>query len=324
MNSVRPMHVFILVISLLSTLAYCLISPNAPTASKQSFIPTGRNGLVNDKINFIGGSVSDDDFSMKYFYWELNSGLELKFNYKNSTMGPMIKRADGNDEQLVLDGEIMANTQPKVLYKFDLSDPGLVSFMKLTVKEPEKVYTEVVKDASATLLHDGKIVYVGGKIRGNSEFVSPFMVLIYDTTNSIWTQMRIKSSVEGRDPIRRAGHSAVLGPDDLIYIYGGYSEGPVGKEVAFMTLDTNTWEYTFLDYETSPTEIQSYHVATVYGNFMVIAFGSIGDDSKGTRITNIFDFKQKKWLAKKEASSDSNYQATGCKLASERAAILTS
>src|SRR5688572_7904380 len=110
----------------------------------------------------------------------------------------------------------------------------------------------------------------------------------------------------GDSPLYRAGHSAVLGksflrfkprkliltllslnvplifffifffllgPDDSIYIYGGYSQSPIPREKALMILDTKKWEYVHLSDDSSPAVIQAYHTATIYKDLMIISFG---------------------------------------------------
>ncbi|RIB26264.1 hypothetical protein C2G38_291218 [Gigaspora rosea] len=79
--------------------------------------------------------------------------------------------------------------------------------------------------ATATLLPDGKIIYIGGVIKHpfrNQTTLQPMLnILIYDTKSFAWSTIEADASF---DVHPRIGHTAILTPDsNSIILFGGTS-----------------------------------------------------------------------------------------------------
>ncbi|CAG8465601.1 14745_t:CDS:2 [Funneliformis caledonium] len=83
--------------------------------------------------------------------------------------------------------------------------------------------------ATANLLSNGKIVYLGGY--SNRQLIDMSKIYLYDTINDEWSRM----FTMGTPPRGRAWHSAILTQDGRIIVYGGV---PVSPDDQLSVLDT--------------------------------------------------------------------------------------
>ncbi|RIB12570.1 hypothetical protein C2G38_2100599 [Gigaspora rosea] len=99
-------------------------------------------------------------------------------------------------------------------------------------------------------------------------------ITTYNTITGVWSTM-----TAGGDVITaRLCHSAVLGKDGSIIIYGGgYKNLTAVPTPALATLDTSTTPYKWSAKQTSGTYTApplAYHSAHMIGNYMILAFGA--------------------------------------------------
>ncbi|CAG8515801.1 3642_t:CDS:2 [Funneliformis mosseae] len=109
--------------------------------------------------------------------------------------------------------------------------------------------------ATANLLSNGKIVYLGGYSNGQLIDMSKFMM--------------------GTPPRGRAWHSAILTQDGRIIVYGGV---PVSPDDQLSVLDTTVlpfkWSIPEISFTPSSAPYRG-HTATLVGNYMIVSFGWI-------------------------------------------------
>ncbi|PKK65593.1 hypothetical protein RhiirC2_853492 [Rhizophagus irregularis] len=122
--------------------------------------------------------------------------------------------------------------------------------------------------ASAILLPDGRIAYIGERI---NDFLFR-NIYIYDTNDGTWINM----STSGIEPSPRYSHTAVLTQDDLIIIYGGVNKGsPVPDQISVLDTKVNPFDWFIPNIDPAPSSAPiSGHTATLVGNYMIIAFGN--------------------------------------------------
>ncbi|RHZ89590.1 hypothetical protein Glove_13g128 [Diversispora epigaea] len=137
-------------------------------------------------------------------------------------------------------------------------------------------------DYTATLF-DNYIVYIGG-VEGiltsssSSKLVDINAILVFDTSSSTWNTFQ----ATGPDIGSRMGHTATLGSDGKIFVYGGITLSSLNPIVYFAVLDI-----TSLPYQWSTPELKdenngppdqctlSYNTATFYNKHLFLAFGNI-------------------------------------------------
>ncbi|CAG8522516.1 9259_t:CDS:2 [Ambispora gerdemannii] len=136
-------------------------------------------------------------------------------------------------------------------------------------------------DYTATLLDDGRIIYIGGEYISGDRYRNMNEVWIYYTTTDKW-EFKNCSGVNVKE---RASHTAVLGPDRFtIIIYGGYSLIPLTNDQALFILDTKKWRWSLPNINNPPV-IRHGHTATMYNNYMIVAFGAQQEDINSVPIS---------------------------------------
>ncbi|KAF0559901.1 galactose oxidase [Gigaspora margarita] len=140
---------------------------------------------------------------------------------------------------------------------------------------------------SATLMPDGRIIYIGGLTQSNpgEDAIRVLMTEIYvfNTAQSTWS-LKIANSPDSVNIDPRVGHTAVLAPDNYtIVILGGtqsYGTGQTTAYPAFVLLDVKSEPFQY----SAPTPSGqappplAFHTATVYQNYMIVVFGNLTND----------------------------------------------
>ncbi|CAG8561197.1 6301_t:CDS:2 [Ambispora leptoticha] len=134
---------------------------------------------------------------------------------------------------------------------------------------------------SATLLDDGRIIYIGGISRSPYPEVNFFELLIFDTIKLEWN-IQISKSDNGKPIKNRAHHSALLHTDSIsIILYGGVYE-PIENQIpnddSLYILNTKTWTWSQQSIPSLPyMNVTRNHTAVMYDGYMIIALGVYGD-----------------------------------------------
>ncbi|RIB30476.1 hypothetical protein C2G38_2136344 [Gigaspora rosea] len=138
------------------------------------------------------------------------------------------------------------------------------------------------KQSHATLIPDGKIIYIGGVTQSNPGGNGTRLLM----TDLTWSLKTAKSPDSVNiDP--RVGHSAVLAPDNhTIVIFGGTQDGfaQITAYPVFVLLNVKSEPFQY----SAPTPSGpippplAFHTATLYQSYMIVAFGNITGPSNNT------------------------------------------
>ncbi|CAG8593563.1 14612_t:CDS:2, partial [Cetraspora pellucida] len=148
--------------------------------------------------------------------------------------------------------------------------------------------------STATLLQNGKIVYIGGvsqdKPGSQTNLIIMTEIRIFDTTFLSWSSHTANAPF----PIQpRVGHTAVLAPDNnSIIIMGGTSSYQLMQTTVtpnLLKLDIRSEPYQYSILQTSgnnqpPT--LSFHTANIYSDYMIVAFGNITNGATDSNETS--------------------------------------
>ncbi|CAB5202921.1 uncharacterized protein OCT59_030105 [Rhizophagus irregularis] len=132
------------------------------------------------------------------------------------------------------------------------------------------IFTSMLRvEYSATLLPNGKIVYMGGKGSDGTLITDGFRVVyLYNTNNSNWERQSTAGSIPNGDN----GISSVLGLDGFrIIVFGG---GDIDNKMLYVLDTTNSNWYEPNVSGKGPIMKRLEHTANVIGKYMVITFGS--------------------------------------------------
>jgi len=138
---------------------------------------------------------------------------------------------------------------------------------------------------TATVLPDGKIVYIGGRFGNDTSIIDVPMnqVYVYDTKTNVWST----EPTNGIIPGARNGHSASLTSDGRIIIYGGMNVNDQMADPVLAVLDTTTSSYTWsLPEVTNPIGSALVTPSVMVDNFMILYAGL---NASSTRIFKYFD-----------------------------------
>lgn len=152
--------------------------------------------------------------------------------------------------------------------------------------------TEARTGHTATLLHDGRVLVVGGydgegPPTGDVAAVRLASAEIYDPTGDGW------SATSGMS-IARAGHTATLLPDGSVLVVGGAAEddrlegGPRSATAEVYDPSTGTWSVTG-----SMTEARTFFSATMLPNGIVLVAGGSANYSEA----ELYDPASGRWTA---------------------------
>ncbi|RIB25353.1 hypothetical protein C2G38_490014 [Gigaspora rosea] len=154
-------------------------------------------------------------------------------------------------------------------------------------------------DYTATLLPNGLIIYIGGHSGSNSivNLNSMSQVQVFDTKSYTWSNQLVGGSIIAS----RAFHSAVLTQDGNIIIYGGsttlgtsLSIDNVFSDIAVLNTDTWVWSVPSISGPIAPPLAR--HSATLYKNYMILAFGSTSKSILYTNNIYILDIQNYTWV----------------------------
>ncbi|KAF0539797.1 galactose oxidase [Gigaspora margarita] len=139
---------------------------------------------------------------------------------------------------------------------------------------------------TATLIPDGRIIYIGGVTQSNSGDNGTRLLMteiyVFDTIQLTWS-LKTANSPNSVNIDPRVGHTAVLAPDNhTIVIFGGMQDGfaQITAYPVFILLDVKSEPFQYL----APTPSGSappplaFHTATLYQKYMIVAFGNITND----------------------------------------------
>ncbi|KAF0511298.1 galactose oxidase [Gigaspora margarita] len=139
---------------------------------------------------------------------------------------------------------------------------------------------------TATLLPNGQIIYIGGLTNVSSGYAKMSEVQIFDTIFLNW----FNKCVSGDSIGARLGHSAVLSHDKSIIIYGGsygINNTQVFPDTAILNIKTWRWSTPNISQVNAPPPL-TFHSATIYNNYMIIAFGLITNVENQTFSNKIY------------------------------------
>ncbi|CAG8537371.1 692_t:CDS:2 [Ambispora gerdemannii] len=144
---------------------------------------------------------------------------------------------------------------------------------------------------SATLLDDGRIIYIGGNSSDPYPDVNFLELLIFDTTKLEWSTQLSTSN----EPIKnRQGHSALLHMDSTsIIMYGGFyvSDGEIpDSDSVWILSTTKNWTWSRPSVPSLPSiTVTRGHTAVIHNGYMVIAFGTYGTNYSYTSEVKVMD-----------------------------------
>ncbi|PKY24998.1 hypothetical protein RhiirB3_527600 [Rhizophagus irregularis] len=201
------------------------------------------------------------------------------------------------------DGATVCDVRTGKMYRFGGINPVLQPdnnnnmdiFNTLTLAW-EHVNTEGRYDHTGTMLPNGYIVYIGGKLP-NGGYADMTELLLYNTNNDTWISQRATVY----SPTPRAYHSAVLTQDGRIIVYGGYTSGDF-RTVSDDLVILDTYDYTWSNAKAiDPPPSRFFHTATLVGYYMIVAFGRTNNElplptSNEVFILNTYDKSNYKWV----------------------------
>ncbi|RIA87860.1 hypothetical protein C1645_877771 [Glomus cerebriforme] len=228
-------------------------------------------GLKKDTIFIFGGDIENfkDDTPLVFAFNTNNP----EWSYANiGGVKPIRRRlsadiCDKNAKMYIFGGTI-SNHWPPFIYSndFDILDTMINPFIwkrgsDLNIPPPMDI-------ATATLLPDGRIIYLGGFTP--YEFISMTKIYLYDTIEGAWLIM----NTNGISPTARGFHTSVLTTDGRIIVYGGLDPQPVPDIVLVLDTTIQPFRWSIPSFNFIPTSApHTGHTATLVGNYMIVAFG---------------------------------------------------
>ncbi|CAG8605179.1 4084_t:CDS:2 [Ambispora leptoticha] len=211
-----------------------------------------------------------------------------------------------NQSRIFVWGGLNEGQDNKTMYVF--ASNNWISYIFDNAPNPRASY-------SATLLDDGRIIYIGGISRNPYPDVNFLELLIFDTTKLEWNIQLSKSDEQLRN---RAFHSALLHSDSIsIIMYGGLYE-PIEDEIpsddSVWILNTNSWTWSQQSIPSLPyMNVTRNHTAVMYNGYMIIAFGVYGNNSytPEVKVMDVSNLSSLSWVpVYKARTSDSSSTPT--------------
>jgi len=113
---------------------------------------------------------------------------------------------------------------------------------------------------TATLLNNGKVLFVGGYITGNGS-VSTAVAEVYDPASNTWSAAAPMASARG-------AHTATLLPSGKVLVAGGYNGGNYLASAELYDPASGTWS------AAAPmASVRAEHTATLLNNGQVLVLG---------------------------------------------------
>ncbi|RIB20756.1 hypothetical protein C2G38_2178451 [Gigaspora rosea] len=263
--------------------------------------------IDNSTVILIGGRTWIDTSTTTYYYSYTSS--VYKFDSKTSQWTiPNINNfnssfATRNEIQTVIDdnGKIFIfggrdfNNSTELNYN-DMNTLDITTMTWSTLFQSQSPLTHTL--ATATLLPNGLIVYIGGKSGSslNRSLIDMAQIQIFDTKSYTWS---IKFA-SGLTIASRASHSAVLTQYGNIIIYGGTitdSSGEVFNVFSdIAVLNTNSWAWSVPSVSGTSAPPLAQHSAALYKNYMILAFGATTASNLYTNNIYILDIQNYTWV----------------------------
>ncbi|CAG8583673.1 4340_t:CDS:2, partial [Ambispora gerdemannii] len=166
---------------------------------------------------------------------------------------------DGKGKLYIWGGMVdLTGLYDKTMYIYDTTTSSWARVTPPNAPEPRFSY-------SATLLPDGRIIFIGGNVTSSNNSVSAAdinQVLIYDTNVTQASPWKII--------VDRRGHAAVLG-------------NPIINEpTALFVLDTRKFIWKQINGINQPKGIPAYATVTLFQKYMIVAFGDYYVSEKGS------------------------------------------
>ncbi|CAG8659014.1 2663_t:CDS:2, partial [Funneliformis mosseae] len=187
-------------------------------------------GHNKDTIFLFGGDFDDDESALPLVF-AFNISIPQWTNANVRGLEPIRRRWSSSacDKQKMYIFAGYNSHQSTFRNDFDILDINRLTWSlgsKVNIPNPRDV-------ATATILSDGKIVFLGGN--GDGNIINMSEINLYDTNNDKWSQM----VTNGTPPAGRMGHTTVLTKDGRIIVYGGQTfDGPLAHHDQLSVLDT--------------------------------------------------------------------------------------
>ncbi|CAG8597854.1 9677_t:CDS:2, partial [Ambispora gerdemannii] len=271
------------------------------TSSQYVDIPSARYAqsanLINDKIYFVGGWNNEKTFQIDVFYLDLVAyfGIDnLPFKRINLNPPLFIAWHTANLNELTIQSFPLSNNGPSARRSLNsvIDNIGTIyvfSGSNQTDSGPTRdnldttMYKLKVAQNTWSAVPYTCIRSVDTALMSAFDYTdtATLYVWIYNTKTDKWEF----KNCSGVDVKERASHSAVLGPDrSTIIIYGGYSPIPLTNGQALFILDAKKWRWSKPNINNPPV-IRHGHTATMYNNYMIVAFGAQQEDDKSVPIS---------------------------------------
>ncbi|RIB28112.1 hypothetical protein C2G38_2158759 [Gigaspora rosea] len=303
-----------------------------------AFVPASRyfqgSVVVGDRIYFLGGVGVSGKSTSDFFYLNVSTIFLFEHRSINNVNSTTLVTftLDTNSPKWI--NQITSNTPPVrqemsavvdkngIIYisggydpyktQISYNDTYILDSLRLSWTSGSNAPI-IRSDYTATLLPSGLIVYIGGTNDDpTATEIDMTKITIYDTNTGAWSSI----TAEGDVITARHSHSAVLGKDGSIIIYGGGAKNlTVAPTPALATLDTSTTPYKWSAKQPSgtyPAPPLAFHSAEMVGNYMILAFGASFSGTKFDIVTapnnNIYllDTSTYTWVSSFEEHSSLN------------------
>jgi Domain of unknown function (DUF1929) len=158
-------------------------------------------------------------------------------------------------------------------------------------------YPSPVRGVHSVLLHNGKVLLIAGSGNSPEMFAAgEFRTTVFDPATGVFTD------VPTPEDLFCAGHVQL--PDGRVLVVSGtraYPRPDGGADYeglkASYVFDPATNRYTRTN---DPQDGHWYPSATILGNGDVISLGGLGEDSRGTVVTEYWDTSEQRWRSRDE------------------------